>query len=87
MHIQAKGVGNVSDVREQILWLRCEICDDMRLKAADTMESLLTRNEVLEKVLAAVLAFQNEPESSERFEILHNELDEAIADCNTEQGN
>jgi len=42
------------------------------------------RIKVLEDVLTTVVAFQNEPESSDRFEVLHNELDEAIAAADKE---
>ena len=49
----------------------------------DTMESLLTRNEALERVLEAARRIRKFPSSSSHYRT----LDHTIADCNTEQGN
>ena len=66
--------------------VEAEVADDISnrcRKASDTMESLLTRNEALEKVLEAAgpmnIGFIHVSEMKA--------LTDAIADCNTEQGN
>ena len=49
------------------------------IELMDDNARLLDENKSLRAVYEAVLAFQNEPESTASYELLHNELDEAIA--------
>ena len=65
-----------------------EAMQEMLIDIRRTMESLLTRNEALEKVLEAANIYRKHmTEQIEPVMACGIHLDEAIADCNTEQGN